>query len=121
MPVKVTGVSARGAAPDLVYTLRFRRGDALTGQHPPATDFAVDVTKDAAGYAVVRTLEPKLVGMTFLACVKAFPTTAGEPTVHFHLFPDTPKVRRAVADAVAVSSSDAGRAAPPLARRRVLC
>jgi hypothetical protein len=73
--------------------------EKLAGERPPPPSFPVNLGQKSPSMGIVRGLEDKLGGKTFIAFVKAF-NVGGERQYHFHLAPDTKDVRDAVSEAV---------------------
>jgi hypothetical protein len=46
--------------------------ETVTGKHPPAQDFTFAIPGTAAAATVVRTVEPRLIGATFVVFVREF-------------------------------------------------
>ncbi len=101
--VKVDTVTVQADGIDARYQIGLRVMKKLTGEHPPPSPFVVEVTKASPSFGIVKSLDARLSGKTFVAFVREFKTGADDPRIHFHLAPDTKDVLAAVSDASALT------------------
>lgn len=100
--VRVKTVTVKADGPDAVYQLGLRSVEKLGGSHPPPEDFDVVITKASESYGIMKSLESRLVGQAFIAFVREFVRSDGDREFHFHIAPDSPAVKLAVSDAIAL-------------------
>jgi hypothetical protein len=100
---RVSTVSVDSAGGKPVYRLRF------TFTEPPVvtrgfsgSDIEIAVREDSPAFGIVKWLDTKLIGHTFIGFFHRFAGTY-EPEVRFHLSPDDPRVMAAVRDASALN------------------
>lgn len=101
--VRIETVTQSGAGSEVRHQLVLKTLEKLAGEHPPEGDFSVTLDDSSPSIGIVRSLETRLGGKTFIAFVKAF-NLGGERQYHFHLAPDAKDVRDAVAEAVSLTS-----------------
>jgi hypothetical protein len=99
--VRVETVTQSGYGRNVRHQLSFVTLEKLAGQRPPPVNFVVTMDESNPSIGIIRSVEARLGGKTFIAFVKAFGQD-GERQYHFHLAPDTKDVRDAVQDAVAL-------------------
>ena len=100
--VRIETVTQSGYGKNVRHQLTMTTLEKLAGEHPPANgSFVVTMDESNPSIGIVRSLEARLGGKTFIAFVKAF-GQEGERQYHFHLSPDAKDVRDAVQDAVAL-------------------
>ena len=98
--VRVSTVTAKTDGPDSNYQLGLHTVEKLAGNHPPPTDFTVQINKASESHGIMKNFESRLVGYSFIAFVREFAHPSGDREVHFHLAPDTKDVKAAVGDAM---------------------
>lgn len=105
--VRISTVTAAGYGKAMRHQLIMQTLEKLAGERPPPPTFTVTLDDSSPSVGIVRNLESRLGGKTFIAFVKAFGATvsgpSGEPAerqYHFHMAPDTRDVRDAVAEAI---------------------
>lgn len=99
--VRVDTVTQSGYGKQIRHQLNLTSLEKLAGDHPPPQSFVVTMDESSPSIGIVRSLEARLGGKTFIAFVKSF-NKEGERQYHFHLAPDAKDVRDAVQDAVAL-------------------
>jgi len=100
--VRVQTVTQAGTGRDMVHHLTLETLEQLAGERPPPHEFTVRLDQSSPSAGIVRSLETRLGGKTFIAFVKAF-TAGGERQYHFHLASDTKDVRDAVTESVSMT------------------
>jgi hypothetical protein len=100
---RVDTVTQRRNGEDVEYQLGLRVLETLTGSHPPPDDFVIRFDKASPSTGILRSLDARLGGKTFVVFVREFKSPTGEPRLYAHLAPDTKDVVAAVKDAVALS------------------
>jgi hypothetical protein len=100
---KVQTVTQKRNGDDVEYQLGFQTLEKLAGEHPPPDIFVVRFDKASPSAGIVRSLDARLGGKTFVVFVKEFKGPDGEPRFYAHLAADTKDVVAAVKDAVALS------------------
>ena len=98
--VRVSTVTAKTDGPDATFQLGLHTVEKLAGNHPPPTDFTVQINKASESHGIMKNFESRLVGYSFIAFVREFAHPSGDREVHFHLAPDTKEVKAAVGDAM---------------------
>ena len=101
--VRVDTVTQSGYGKQVRHQLTLNTLEKLTGEHPPPGNFVVTMDESSPSIGIVRSLEARLGGKTFIAFVKAF-NQDGERAYHFHLAPDAKDVRDAVQDAIDIGA-----------------
>ncbi len=99
--VRVETVTQSGYGRNIRHQLSFVTLEKLAGALPPPGNFAVTMDESNPSIGIVRSLEARLGGKTFIAFVKTFGQD-GERQYHFHLAADAKDVRDSVQDAVAL-------------------
>lgn len=103
--VRIATVGSRtGTEDDPSFTFHVEPLEKLHGQYPPEEPFDVAISPRSSTLGVFKHLEHKLVGATFIAFTKDYRPPGGAPETHVHLAPDTPAVKKAVEDLVALDS-----------------
>lgn len=103
--VRISTVSSRtGSEDDPAFTFRLVPLEKLHGQYAPEEPFDVMISPKSSTLGVFKHLEHKLVGATFVAFTKDYRPPGGDPETHVHLAPDTPAVKKAVSDLIALDS-----------------
>lgn len=97
--VRVDTVTQSGYGKQVRHQLTLSTLEKLTGEHPPPQNFVVTMDESNPSIGIVRSLEARLGGKTFIAFVKAF-NQDGERQYHFHLAADAKDVRAAVQEAI---------------------
>ena len=98
--VRVSTVTAKTDGPEASYQLGLHTVEKLAGDHPPPTNFTVQINKASESHGIMKNFESRLVGYSFIAFVREFVHPSGDREVHFHLAPDTKEVKAAVGDAM---------------------
>jgi len=104
--VRISTVTESGYGKTIRHQLVLQTLEKLAGERPPPPTFTVTLDDNSPAAGIIRNLESRLGGKTFIAFVKAFggaaPQGGGEPEkeYHFHMAPDTRDVRDAVAEAI---------------------
>lgn len=99
--VRISTVTVAGYGQTTRHQLVLQTVEKLSGERPPPPTFTVALGDDSPSAGIVRGLESRLGGKTFIAFVKSFGANDGaEAQYHFHMSPDTKDVRDAVAEAV---------------------
>lgn len=101
--VTVKTVTARGDGVDMEYLLTVEVVQKLTEAPLPA-EIVVRVDKSSPSLGIVKSLDARLGGKTFIAYVREFAGPDGEPRWHFHFAPDSKEELGAVNDAIALQS-----------------
>ncbi len=103
--VRIATVSSRtGSEDEPSFTFRVEPLEKLHGQHAPEGPFDVMISPKSSTLGVFKHLEHKLVGATFVAFTKDYRPPGGAAETHVHLAPDSPAVKKAVSDLVALDS-----------------
>lgn len=101
--VRISTVTVAGYGQTTRHQLVLQTIENLSGKRPPPATFTVALGDGSPSAGIVRGLESRLGGRTFVAFVKSFGSSAAEGAeaeYHFHLAPDTKDVRDAVAEAI---------------------
>ncbi|HEX7604389.1 MAG TPA: cobalamin ABC transporter substrate-binding protein [Polyangiaceae bacterium] len=101
--VTVKTVTARGDGVDVEYLLTVGVVQKLTEAPLPA-EIVIRIGKTSSSLGIVKSLDARLGGKTFVAYVREFAGADGEPTWHFHFAPDTKEELGAVNDAIVLQS-----------------
>jgi hypothetical protein len=101
--VRVTTVTSKHEDDSATYTIGFRTLERVAGGAPPPGEFTARVDGRSPSLGIFRTLEGRLVGMTFVCFVRSFVRPDGDQELHFHLSSDTPEVIAAVREAAALA------------------
>jgi len=105
---RIVTVTVRDENTGRSWLLGLQSLGVLTGQRPPGSEFTVEVdpTNPAAG--ILRAMEARLVGMTFVAFIREYAVQSTEGAVgegtrwHFHLARDDKSEIAAVREAAAL-------------------
>ena len=100
---RVETVTQKRNGDDVEYQLGFRALETLAGQHAPPEEFVVRFDKTSPSAGIMRSLDARLGGKTFVVFVREFKGPDGEPRFYAHLSADSKDVVAAVKDAVALS------------------
>ena len=101
--VTVKTVTARGDGVEMEYLLAVNVVEKLT-EGPLPGELVVRVDRSSPSLGIVKSLDARLGGKTFVAFVREFAGSDGEPRWHFHFAPDTKDEVAAVSDAIALQS-----------------
>lgn len=99
--VRVTTVTSRQDGPTSSYQLGLAPVETISG-NLPAGELTVPVDPTNESYGIVKNFENGLVGRPFIAFVRSFSNESGDPDVHFHLTQDSPEVKTAITNAIAL-------------------
>lgn len=103
--VRIATLGSRtGTEDEPSFTFHVQPLEKLHGQYPPEEAFDVSISPRSSTLGVFKHLEHKLVGATFIAFTKDYRPPGGAPETHVHLAPDTPAVKKAVEDLIALDS-----------------
>jgi hypothetical protein len=94
--VRVSTVTEKDEDSGTRYILGLSTVEKLAGVFPPSGDFSVTVGKSNMSNGIVRGLQGRLMGKTFVAFVRLFVRADGDRELHFHLAPDNPQEVAAV-------------------------
>jgi hypothetical protein len=87
--VRVTTVTSKDEDSGRSYQIGVRTLEKLAGGQPPQeSDFVLSVGRTSPSAGLLRAFESRLVGMKFMAFLRAF-ARDGEEELHFHLAPDS--------------------------------
>lgn len=100
---RVDTVTQRRNGDDVEYQLGLRVLETLTGAHPPPDEFVVRFDKASPSAGIVRSLDARLGGKSFVVFVRQFKGPDNEPRFYAHFAPDSKDVIAAVKDAMALS------------------
>lgn len=100
---RVSTVTQKRNGDDVEYQLGLQTLEKLAGEHAPPDIFVVRFDKASPSAGIVRSLDARLGGKTFVVFVKEFKGPDGEPRFYAHFAADTKDVVAAVKDAVALS------------------
>jgi hypothetical protein len=100
---KVQTITQKHDGDAVEYQLGLVVLEKLGGEHPPTDEFVVRFDKTSPSAGIVRSLDARLGGKTFIVFVKQFKGTDGEPRYYAHFAADTKDVMAAVKDAMALS------------------
>lgn len=104
--VKVTTVSAKAESSGTSYVLGCHVEKKLAGAHPPADTFELHVASGGPASGILKNLDSKVVGMRFVAFVRAFVRPDGDAETHFHFAADSKDVSEASTDATTILDGD---------------
>jgi hypothetical protein len=101
--LRVQTVTVDSVGEESRYHLGMQVGYPTLGK-PKMEDRTVEleVRSTSPAYEVVKGLDARLRGMTFIGFVSRFQSPEGDPEVHFHLSADTAEVAAAVQEALAL-------------------
>jgi hypothetical protein len=100
--VKVTTVSAKAESSGTSYVLGCHIEKKLAGAHAPPDTFELQVASSAPSAGILKNLDAKIVGMKFVAFVRAFVRPDGDPEIHFHFSAGTKDLAEASTDATTI-------------------
>jgi len=100
---KVQTVTQKRNNDDVEYQLGLVVLEKLGGEHAPPDEFVVPFDKNSPSAGIVRSLDARLGGKTFIVFVRQFKGPDGEPRFYAHFSADTKDVIAAVKDAMALS------------------
>jgi len=100
---RVDTVTEKRSGDSAEYWLGLRVVEKLAGEHPPPDEFVVRFDKASPSAGIVRSLDSRLGGKTFVVFVKQFKGPDNEPRFYAHLSSDSKDVIAAVKDAMALS------------------
>ena len=100
---RVDTVTQKRNGEDVEYQLGLRVLETLTGAHPPPDEFVVRFDKASPSAGIMRSLDARLGGKSFVVFVREFKGPDGEPRYYVHIAADTKDVVAAVKDAAALS------------------
>lgn len=100
---RVQTVTQKRNGDDVEYQLGFQLVEKLAGEHAPPDVFVVRFDKASPSAGIVRSLDARLGGKTFVVFVKEFKDVNGDPRFYAHVAADTKDVVAAVKDAAALS------------------
>lgn len=100
--VKAETISQAGEGASESYRITLKPRDTLGGKWKPTDDISMVVTRTNPSFGIVKHLDARLVGKTFIAFVQAFSNDDGGYVYHAHLAADTKEVAAAVTDAYAL-------------------
>jgi hypothetical protein len=88
---------------EVEYQLGFQMVEKLTGEHPPPDQFVVRLDKTSPSAGIVRSMDARLGGKSFIVFLRQFKGPDNEPRYYAHMAADTKDVMAAVKDAMALS------------------
>jgi hypothetical protein len=97
--VAVTTVTGRGDGVEVEYAISVKVVEKL-GDGSLPDEMVVYVGKLSPSLGIVKSMDSRLGGKTFVAFMKEFKGPDGEPRWHFHFSPDTKDVVAAVKEAI---------------------
>jgi hypothetical protein len=101
---RVDTVTEKRSGEGSEYWLGLRVVEKLAGEHAPPDEFVVRFDKGSPSTGIVRSLDSRLGGKTFVVFVKEFKGPDNEPRFYAHLSADSKDVVAAVKDAMALSA-----------------
>jgi hypothetical protein len=99
---RVTTVTAREEDTGTAYQVSLKTVEKLTGSHPPAQTFTLDIDRRSGAVGVLRNFNGRLVGMSFIVFLRAYVRPDGDQEYHFHITQDAADVKKAVTETAAV-------------------
>jgi hypothetical protein len=100
---KVQTITQRHDGEAVEYQLGLQVLEKLGGEHAPPDEFVIRFDKTSPSAGIVRSLDARLGGKTFVVFVREFKDANGEPRFYAHFAADTKDVIAAVKDAMALS------------------
>ncbi len=100
---KVQTVTQKRNGDDVEYQLGLQVLEKLSGEHAPTDEFVVPLDKTSPSAGIVRSLDARLGGKTFVVFLRQFKGPDGEPRYYAHFAADSKDVIAAVKDAAALS------------------
>jgi hypothetical protein len=103
--VRIATITAREDGESSSYDLTMQTVERIAGANPPPETFTVRITPESESFPLVRGRQERLVGLRFVAIVRAFVRPDGDEELHFRLEPDDPDVIAAVRDATSSAAT----------------
>jgi len=100
---RIETVTAKRDGDNVEYQLGLQIIEKLTGEHPPPDEFTVRLDKGSPSAGIVRSLDARLGGKSFVVFLREFKGSDNEPRFYAHFAPDSKDVVAAVKDAMALS------------------
>jgi hypothetical protein len=100
---KVQTITQKHNGDEVEYQLGLVMLEKLGGEHPPPHEFVIRFDKTSPSAGIVRSLDARLGGKTFIVFVREFKGPDGEPRFYAHFSADSKDVIAAVNDAMALS------------------
>jgi hypothetical protein len=100
---KVQTITQKHDGDAVEYQLGLVVLEKLGGEHAPPDEFVIRFDKTSPSAGIVRSLDARLGGKTFVVFVKEFKDSNNEPRLYAHFASDTKDVIAAVKDAMALS------------------
>ncbi len=100
---RVQTVTQKRTSEDIEFQLGLQVIEKLGGEHTPPDEFVVPIGKSSPSAGIVRSLDARLGGKTFVVFLREFKGPDGEPRYYAHFSADTKDVVLAVKDAMALS------------------
>lgn len=101
--VRVSTVTVETVGESSRYHLGVQIGTPpLAAPRIPGEEFDLLIKPGTRSHPLAKAIDVRMRGMTFVGFLKLYAHEDGEPTVHFHLAPDTAEVVAAVKEAVAL-------------------
>lgn len=100
---RVQTITQRRSGEDTEFQLGLQVIEKLGGEHPPPDEFVVPIGKSSPSAGIVRSMDARLGGKTFVVFIREFKGPDGEPRFYAHFAGDTKDVVAAVKDAMALS------------------
>ncbi len=100
---RVDTITQRRNGDENEFQLGLRVIEKLGGEHAPPDEFVVPIGKSSPSAGIVRSLDARLGGKTFVVFIREFKGPDGEPRFYAHFAADTKDVIAAVKDAMALS------------------
>jgi|GEM_PF-1217098 len=89
---------------DTRFDLGLQTIESLAGSHAPSTGFSVRLGKGSPSTGIVRSMQTRLSGKTFVVFLREFIRADGDTELHFHMAPDDKEEKAAVRDSAALQS-----------------
>jgi hypothetical protein len=100
--VKVQTVTAKKEGDDIQFQLGLQVVEKLGGEHELPDTFHVRIDKSSPSLGILKSLDTRIGGKTFVAFVREFKGSDGEPRYYAHFSADSKDVVAAVKDAMAL-------------------
>lgn len=100
---RIDTVTQKRNGDDVEYQLGLRVLETLTSTHAPPEEFVVRFDKSSPSAGIVRSLDARLGGKTFVVFVREFKGPDNEPRFYAHFASDSKDVVAAVKDSMALS------------------
>ena len=101
--VRATTVTAKPEESGTRFTIGLKTVEMVTGHFPPGDTFEIGVGPASPSSGIMKSLDGRLVGKSFVGFVRTFVRSDGDQEIHFHLAPDTKEEVLAVRNAVALA------------------